>query len=169
MLASQVFSILAILTVPALAQTAGNEQYASTSRSLLNRVTAGKRADIGPLDIAPSSITFSIGADDNVRQFLSPIGLTHKNHTLKANWGLEGFVGETLAVSVITVNGEVTCDTLGSKISSYRSVDDVWDEVSNMGRISADGLGLYASCRPPVQRIVPCGIRYCGLPQRMGR
>lgn len=133
MLTSQVFSILAILAVSALAQTAGNEQYASTSRSLLNRANLGRRADVGPLDIAPSSITFSVGADDNVRQFLSPIGLTHKNHTLKVNWGLEGFIGETLAVSVITVNGEVTCDTLGSKISSYMSMDDVWDEVSCMG------------------------------------
>jgi hypothetical protein len=45
---------------------------------------------------------------------------------------LGDFAGKLLPVTVFEVDGEVTCDVLGSKVAEYASSDDVWDPVSTL-------------------------------------
>lgn len=113
---------------PALsAQLAGNEGYAYAARhSLTQRSAASKRSVTGGLDFKPASVSFSLGD----KQYLSPTGRQFKRHVVAGEWGLDAFAGQNLPVTVFDVEGEVTCDVLGSKLDKFQQADDVWDPVS---------------------------------------
>jgi len=112
---------------PALsAQLAGNEDYAYAARqSLAHSPTTVKRG-VTDLAFQPASLAFTVGD----KQYLSPTGPQFKRYSIGAEWGLDAFAGQSLAVTVFEVEGEVTCDVLESKVDQFRQSDDVWDTVS---------------------------------------
>ena len=135
--------------VPALShQLAGNENYAYEARNSLRRSTS-KRAAATEFD--PKAITFSVGD----KQFISPTGAEFKTYNVKGNWGLESYAGKTIPITVIPVNGEVTCSLLQSKVDKYKEADDVWDEVS---RDRVGVLTIVLPCKRHVHYylFVPC-------------
>ncbi|OCF30351.1 hypothetical protein I316_07995 [Kwoniella heveanensis BCC8398] len=120
--------LLALATAsPALARGfVGNEDYAAQSRNLLRSSMA--RRD-GGISSQVASVSFTLGQGDMAKDYLSPISSNHKSYTVTSDWGLDSLVGVTTPVTVLTVDGEVTCDVLGKKVSEFMAVDDVFDTI----------------------------------------
>lgn len=151
---------------------AGNENYASQARALRSSSQGALRSRSGPLKYEATSVSFSVGEGDDVKDYLSPIGSMYKSHTLASNWGLEGLKGSMMPVTVFNVEGEVTCSTLGGKVASFSSSDDVWDEVSACAKrrgLAADVLVIHAGDHPPDHFFLPRCQRGSRLRYYMGR
>jgi hypothetical protein len=134
---------LVLLTAVSVnAQLAGNENYAWEARQSLN--VAHKRDN--ELSFSPSSTSFSIGGKD----YLSPTGSQFRQYILNSTWGLDGYGGTVLPVTVFEVEGEVTCSVLGDKVKEYGAVDDVWEQVSRVFQLQTEDRG---SC--PRQSLPP--------------
>lgn len=110
------------LSATVFAGRAGNENYAQT-RVLREAAKLHKRD--GVQAIQATGLTFSIGEGDDAKLYISPSGPLHKSYTLSG-------AGSTsiLPVTVINVDGDVSCDTLGDLVLQFQQNDDVWDEVS---------------------------------------
>lgn len=105
----------------------GGETYAYTRRTSAQSNVARSTSS----GLVQDGVSFTIGSGDDGKVFHSPTdATTFKSHTLTGNWGLEAVAGKTLPVTVFTVEGNVTCDTLGDMVVDYLSRDDVFDEVS---------------------------------------
>lgn len=115
-------ALAASISATALAGRAGNENYAQT-RILREAAKLQKRDGVQSLQA--TGLTFSIGEGDDAKLYISPSGPSHKSHTLTG----AGAVG-TVPITVINVDGDVTCDTLGNLVVDFQQNDDVWDEVS---------------------------------------
>ncbi|WVW82683.1 hypothetical protein I302_104694 [Kwoniella bestiolae CBS 10118] len=130
MVSAFISSLLSLLYVLALAGSAvarvpaGNEDYAAQSRSLRNSAINRRDASMTP---QVASVSFTVGQSDATKDYLSPIGPNHNCYSLTSDWGLDGLVGSAMPVTVFTVDGEVTCDVLGAKVSDFSAVDDVFD------------------------------------------
>jgi hypothetical protein len=125
MLTSLLSVIAALPIISAGTSTlAGNENYARNARRSLESKSINKRSS--SLTFEPESVSFEIGD----KQYISPTGSAYKSYSVNADWGLDGYKGKTLPVTVFKVAGEVTCDVLGKAVEKYGTSDDVWDEVS---------------------------------------
>lgn len=105
-------------------ELAGNENYAQDARQTLKN-SVKKRSGTS---FESQSITFSLGD----KPYLSPTASHFKSYSVPAQWGLDDFQGQTVPVTVISVEGEVTCDTLGKSVDTFSQVDDVWDQVGTI-------------------------------------
>ncbi|KAK8865571.1 hypothetical protein IAR55_000715 [Kwoniella newhampshirensis] len=121
------FIFLALAALPAFSQAsqlAGHENYARDARRSLQRSLKSEKRAASEFSFDPQIITFSVGD----KQYLSPTGSAFKSHSISEKWGLNDYKGQTLPVTVIQVDGHVTCDVLGKKVETFSSVDDVWDQ-----------------------------------------
>ncbi|KAK8843917.1 hypothetical protein IAR55_006709 [Kwoniella newhampshirensis] len=114
-----------LATASISAKFAGNEDYALSSRQLKTPAVKARSATV---NYQSTAVSFTVGEGDDAKQYLSPIGSNFKTHTLSPDWGLDGYKGQNMAVTVFNVEGEVTCDQLGQQVSAYKADDDVWDE-----------------------------------------
>lgn len=163
---SSLFALLPLLPLLTALELAGNENYARTSRRLLRR-SIERRSSYIPA-FQPESVSFTIGS----KEYLSPTGNEFKAYTFDNDFGLEGYGGDSMLVTVLPVQGNVTCDALGKKVAEYMKKDDVWDKVSPPGLggpIKADWTGLHAGCRLHLRQCLPCRWRSRGMYQRLGR
>lgn len=71
-----------------------------------------------------SAATLSVEYQNETKVFYSP--LLGYNYTFTSS--LPSDLG-WVPVTVFKVEGAVTCDSLSSLISTYKSTDDVWDEI----------------------------------------
>jgi len=171
MFASTSWTILLYLALagPAWAKApAGNENYASESRSLLESSLA-RRDSV--MSTQATSATFTIGQGDETKNYLSPTGPKHKSYSLSFEWGLDQLEASARPMTVFTVDGEVTCDILGKKLADFAAIDDVFDPVSEVVVEPASLLipiGLHARCSPPIDRFVSRRQRGSWLHDRMG-
>lgn len=118
------FALIPLLPSITALQTAGHENYARDSRRLL-RASNVKRSTYTPT-FEPESITFNVDS----KQYLSPTGHEFLSYILDPSFGLEEYAGQTMLMTVIPVEGEVTCDALGKRVEEYAKIDDVWATVS---------------------------------------
>lgn len=102
----------------------GGEKYASTRR--INTPRARSMSS----GLVQDGLSFALGSGEDGKMFFSPIGAEFTSYALAGNWGLSDYAGQTLPVTVFTVEGNVTCDALGHLVSGYLSKDDVFDEVT---------------------------------------
>lgn len=123
MLAS-LFALLPLLPLISALQLAGNENYARDSRRLL-RPSLERRSSYVPA-LQPESVSFTLGP----KEYISPTGGEFKSYTLDPDFGLDEYAGKSMLVTVIPVEGNVTCDALGKMVDEYTKKDDVWDKVS---------------------------------------
>lgn len=124
------FGLLTSLSAALASGPAGNENYAAQTRALRAASLGSLKPRSGPLKYQATSVSFTVGQGDEAKDYLSPIGESYKSYTMLPKWGLEGFTGQMVPVTVFNVEGEVTCDILGDKLAACTSIDDVWDEVS---------------------------------------
>lgn len=124
---SALFALLPLLPLILSLELAGNENYARDASRLLRR-SKERRSTYVPT-FQPESVSFTIGS----KEYLSPTGGEFKSYTLDNDFGLESYVGKSMLVTVIPVDGNVTCDALGKKVDEYTKMDDVWDKVSSHG------------------------------------
>lgn len=184
-------ALLAALSSTTLAAgLTGGETYASTRRtSAQSNVVRSTSAGL-----VQDGVSFTIGSGDDGKVFYSPTASSFKSHTLTGNWGLEAVAGKVFPVTVFTVGGNVTCDTLGDMVADYLSKDDVFDEVSLFsisssfhhhprGRSTGKRILMLAQIFLPSPAVVvhdyhpvadhlilPCRYRRCVLPLRpLGR
>jgi len=121
---TSLLSVIAALPVITAGSSAlaGNENYARNARRTLEK-SVTKRSNSPTFE--PESVSFEIKG----KQYISPTGSVYKSYSTAADWGLDGYKGTTLPVTVFKVAGEVTCDVLGKAVERYGTSDDVWDEV----------------------------------------
>ena len=106
----------------------GGEDFAFTRQTSSSSLAA--RANTPTFgQLVQDSLSFSLGHGEDGKRFISPVGSQFTAHTLPASWGLEGHVGQTLPVTVMTVDGNVTCDSVGGLVADFLARDDVFDEV----------------------------------------
>lgn len=110
------FALLPLLPLITSLELAGNENYARDSRRLLQK-SLERRATYTPA-FQPESVSFTIGS----KEYLSPTGASFKSYTLDNGFGLETFVGQSMLVTVVPVEGNVTCDALTKKVEEYTKI-----------------------------------------------
>lgn len=128
MLFSAFLCLVPSIPLSSALQLSGNQNYARDSRRLLRKSYPSSLVQRSAWTPAyqPSSVTFSIGS----KEYLSPTGPEFKTYTLDEVFGLEGYAGKTVLVTVMKVDeGNVSCDILGKMVEEYTKKDDVWDQV----------------------------------------
>ena len=140
-------ALLPLLPLINAIQSAGHESYARDSRRLLRRVNARRSTYIPAFE--PESVTFGAGS----KQYLSPTGHEFQSYTLDSTFGLEEYTGKTILLTVVPVEGNVTCDALGAKVAEYTKMDDVWDPVRmSLQSVFGGQLMPSPSCKPSCLR-----------------
>jgi hypothetical protein len=127
-LALLAFAALLVGSAHAVGLT-GGEDFAYTRQTSASSL-AGRAEAVASGQLVQDGLSFSLGSGADGKRFVSPVGSQFTAHTLPALWGLEGHVGQTLPVTVMTVaDGNVTCDSVAGLVADYLSKDDVFDEV----------------------------------------